>query len=66
MRIVVSDGTGERYSYDTDKDSMCLYPAADEKPEVARALEEASAFLSGSLVEKPRTDRVRLVYHRRF
>jgi hypothetical protein len=46
MRVIVQDETGERYSYDTNKDSLCLCPGRDEKPEVIEALREATAFLS--------------------
>jgi hypothetical protein len=46
MRIIVQDDAGECFSYDTNKDSMCLCPGTDEKPEVVSALTEAIAFLT--------------------
>lgn len=48
MIITVRDNSGECYSYSTDKDSMCLFPGADEKPKVEAALKEALSFLEGS------------------
>ena len=48
MRIVVSDETGERFSYDTAKKTMCLMPGNDEKPAVIDAMDEALTFLRGT------------------
>jgi hypothetical protein len=46
MRIVVQDHDGsEMFSYDTDKETMCLCPARAEKPLVIEALAEAARFL---------------------
>lgn len=47
MKIVVTDETGERFSYDTDKNANCLCPGRDEKPAVIEALSEALQFLTG-------------------
>ena len=46
----VTDDGGEEivYSYDTDKNSQCLLPGADEKPQIIEAVREALAFLEGT------------------
>jgi hypothetical protein len=47
MRIIVRDDAGtECFSYDTNKDSLCLCPARHEKPEIIAALAEAARFLT--------------------
>jgi len=45
MKISVTSDNGECFSYDTNKDSMCLCPGADERAAVVAALEEARGFL---------------------
>lgn len=47
MRVIVEDETGQRFSYNTDKNENCLCPGMDERPGVVAALEEATRFLSG-------------------
>ncbi len=48
MIISVIDEAGERYSYDTNKASYCLFPSRGEVSFVAAALREALEFLEGS------------------
>lgn len=45
MRVTVTDETGERFSYDTAKESLCLHPSRAEVPAVVDALREAARFL---------------------
>lgn len=45
MLITVGDETGEYFTYDTNKAMECLFPALEDKPRVAAALEEALTFL---------------------
>jgi hypothetical protein len=61
--IVVKDEIGEWFSYDTTKDSLCLYPAAEEKPRVIAALQEALEFISKPMTAEatPNKPTLRLV-----
>jgi hypothetical protein len=56
MKISVSDDTGECFSYDTAKDSMCLHPNKAETPAVLNALLEATNFLVSPKVPAPAHD----------